>query len=1110
MSQRVYGLTVEIGGDTTRLKKALNNINATSKSLKTELNYVNKALKLDPGNIELTRQKQQILNDVIAATKDRLDAMKQAQEQAQQLMREGTEVNQEEYRRLQREIVFAQNELQEYQNELAHTENSLARIGDSISGVGGKITDMGNALMPVTAVITGLGVAAVKTAADFDSSMSQVQATMGITKDAIAEVDGQTVNTMDTLSTLAKKMGAETSFSASECAEALNYLALAGYDTQKMCDTLPTILNLAAAGSIDLASASDMVTDAMSALGMEISEAALMVDQMAKTASITNTSVAQLGEGMLTIGSTAKSLKGGTAELSTALGILANNGKKGAEGGTHLRNIIISLQNPTEQAAECLKTLGVNAYDNEGKMRSLNKILQNLNTSMDSMTDQQKSNIINTIFNKTDISSVNDLLANTGAVWDDLQQSIIDSSGAAQQMADTQLDNLKGQLTILKSALEGLAISIGEILMPVIRNIVAHIQALVDKLNNMSDAQKRIVVGIAAVVAAAGPALLIIGKILSLGGALLTGIGKFHGVITKLQTVILAANTTVGGVFAQGIGKAAASIKGMGAALSSTIAPLLQMAAPILPIVAAVGALIAVIKHLWDTNEEFRNKIMEIWGSLMERVSQFVQDYKSRLEELGIDFESVVASMQEAWDAFCSLLAPVIEGVFAQIVNTVSAALDVLTGVLDVFIGLFSGNWNQFFQGIGEIAEAAVNYILNKFAIIGETILGIFGISSEAVETTWEEMWEYLKELPGKIWDEIAGSCRNAFDGIIGFFQDTWNNIVNFFEQGIPEFIDNVAQWLADLPYNIGLVLGTLIGKIIVWKEEMKKNAGEAVRGFVKEAIDNIREFPDRIREWFDNTIKRVLEWKETMKKQAGEAADGFIKSAIDYIKELPDKIKEWFDNVIEKVLEWKDNLKQKGREAIDGFIQNIIEGAKSIPEKLPEIGKAIVDGIWKGIKDAKDNFVKKIEDFFAGLVDGVKSVLGIASPSKVMAKEVGQWIPKGVASGIDEAGNAVDESMDRMFEGISKRNKTGFNFLPETDGINMVNVPADSYANIDMSILNEIAGILDTICGCMPELITAAGSRKEIYLKKGVLAGEIVNELDNQIARIQRRKERG
>ena len=210
----------------------------------------------------------------------------------------------------------------------------MKTAGDNISSAGQK-------MLPVTAAVTGLGTAAVTTAANFESSMSQVQATMGITKDAMSTVDGQTVNTMDTLNELAKKMGSETAFSASECAQALNYLALAGYDTQQMCDTLPTVLNLAAAGDIDLASASDMVTDAMSALGMEVSEAGTMVDQMAKTASSTNTSVAQLGEGILTIGATAKSVKGGTAELNTALGILANNGIKGAEGGTHLRNIIL-------------------------------------------------------------------------------------------------------------------------------------------------------------------------------------------------------------------------------------------------------------------------------------------------------------------------------------------------------------------------------------------------------------------------------------------------------------------------------------------------------------------------------------------------------------------------------------------------------------------------------------------------------------------------------------------------------------------------------------------------------------------------------------------------
>ena len=223
--------------------------------------------------------------------------------------------------------------------------------------------------------------------------MSQVQATMGITKDAMSEVDGQTVNTMDTLSALAKKMGAETAFSASECAEALNYLALAGYDTQQMCDTLPTVLNLAAAGSIDLASASDMVTDAMSALGMGVDEAETMVDQMAKTASTTNTSVAQLGEGILKIGATAKSIKGGTAELNTALGILANNGIKGAEGGTHLRNVILSLQSPTDTAASLMEELGLQVYDSEGNMRSLNDILGDLNTSMDGMTSEEKSNI---------------------------------------------------------------------------------------------------------------------------------------------------------------------------------------------------------------------------------------------------------------------------------------------------------------------------------------------------------------------------------------------------------------------------------------------------------------------------------------------------------------------------------------------------------------------------------------------------------------------------------------------------------------------------------------------------------------------------------------------
>ena len=377
------------------------------------------------------------------------------------------------------------------------------------------MVNVGKKVSVASAAVTAMGGAAVKTAADFESSMSQVQATMGITKDSMSTLDGQSVNTMDALSDLAKEMGSKTAFSASECAEALNYLALAGYDTQEMADTLPTVLNLAAAGGIDLASASDMVTDAMSALGMETSEADTMVDQMAKTASSTNTSVSQLGEGILTIGATAKTIKGGTAELNTALGILANNGIKGSEGGTKLRNVILSLQNPTDKAASTMDALGVSVYDSEGNMRSLNDILGDLNTSMDGMTAEEKANIISNIFNKADLSAVNALLANTGDTWDELQTSIENSGGAAQQMADTQLDNLNGQLTILKSAVEGFAISIGEALLPMVKNIVTKIQDFVTWLNNLDEGTKQVIVKIGLFIAALGPALVIMGTVIS-------------------------------------------------------------------------------------------------------------------------------------------------------------------------------------------------------------------------------------------------------------------------------------------------------------------------------------------------------------------------------------------------------------------------------------------------------------------------------------------------------------------------------------------------------------------------------------------------------------------
>lgn len=238
---RIKGITVEIGGDTTKLQTALKGVNSEIKNTQAQLKDVEKLLKLDPGNTELLAQKQKLLSDAVSETKDKLTTLKTAAEQANTALANG-DISQEQYDALQREIIETEQDLKKLEEQAKQSDSALQKIaanGEKLKTVGDNISSAGQKMLPVTAAVTGLGTAAVTTAANFESSMSQVQATMGVTKDAMSMVDGQSVNTMDTLSELAKKMGSETAFSAKECADALNYLALAGYDTQQMCDTLP-------------------------------------------------------------------------------------------------------------------------------------------------------------------------------------------------------------------------------------------------------------------------------------------------------------------------------------------------------------------------------------------------------------------------------------------------------------------------------------------------------------------------------------------------------------------------------------------------------------------------------------------------------------------------------------------------------------------------------------------------------------------------------------------------------------------------------------------------------------------------------------------------------
>lgn len=341
---------------------------------------------------------------------------------------------------------------------------------------GGKFAAMGKAakagFAAAGAAAVAFGASSVKTGMTFDASMSQVAATMGTTTDEIGD-----------LRDFALEMGRTTAFSATEASEALNYMALAGYDAKTSMEMLPNVLSMAAAGNMDLAKASDIATDAQSALGLSGEETKTMIDQMAKASSKSNTSIEQLGEAFLTVGGTAKSMAGGTQEMSTALGILANAGIKGSEGGTALRNTLLGLQ--SGKFEKVFGALGVEAYDADGNLRPLNETMADMQKAMDGMTQEERDKTIAKVFNRRDLKSINALLANTGEAWNDLSGAIGDSQGAAEAMADTQLDNLQGQVTLLKSAFEGLQIAISDKITPLLRPIVENVSGAISKITEL-------------------------------------------------------------------------------------------------------------------------------------------------------------------------------------------------------------------------------------------------------------------------------------------------------------------------------------------------------------------------------------------------------------------------------------------------------------------------------------------------------------------------------------------------------------------------------------------------------------------------------------------------
>lgn len=735
MANRIKGITVEIGGDTTKLSKALEGVNKSIKNTQTQLKDVEKLLKLDPKNTELLSQKQKLLADSISATKEKLATLKTAAEQANTALANG-EITQQQYDALQREIVETENELKRLETEAKNAGSALQKIGDAgevLQNVGGKISGAGEKLLPITAGVTALGTAAVKTASDFDSAMSKV-----------AAVSGATGDDLQALRDKAREMGSKTKFSASEAAEAMNYMAMAGWKTNDMLSGIDGIMNLAAASGEDLATTSDIVTDALTAFGLTASDSGHFADVLAAASSNANTNVSMLGESFKYCAPIAGALGFSCEDTAEALGLMANAGIKSTQSGTSMRSIMTALSGDVKFCSAAFGEMEIATSNSDGSMRSLSDILADCRVAFDQMSESEKASAAETLVGKNAMSGFLALMNAAPADIDKLSGAIANCDGTSLSMAETMQDNLAGQLTILKSQLEELAISFGEILMPVIREMIAKIQGFVDKLNALDSATKQTILKIGLMAAALGPLLIVIGKTIS-------SIGNMMTFISKIPTMIAGAKT---------------AFSTLGAAIGS-------ISAPVVAVVAVIAVLVAAFVHLWNTNEDFKNSILAIWEQIKSTFERLTSGIVDRVNALGFNFQSFGDMLKSLWNGLCSVLAPVFEGVFQHISNIFTFVTDTILSVLDVFIGLFSGNWEQCWNGIKGIFTDIWDFVVNQFSNILNVLRGVADVFLGWFGTSWNEVWTSIKDFFVGILDSIC----SAFQSVADFFTNIWNAI---------------------------------------------------------------------------------------------------------------------------------------------------------------------------------------------------------------------------------------------------------------------------------------------------------------------------------------------
>lgn len=882
------------------------------------------------------------------------------------------------------------------------SKNIATKIGNNFQSVGKSLTSVGTTLTKnVTVPLAGIATVGLKTASDFESAMSNVKAISGATGEEFDELRQKAID-----------LGGSTAFSATEVADAMTEMAKAGWNTEQIIAGMGGVLDAAAASGESLGTVSTIVADAITGFGMEAAESTRVADLLTQAANAGTIGINDLGESFKYIAPVAGSMGLSIEDVTTALSAMSMSGIKGSQAGTSLRGVLTRMVKPTDQVAAAMNELGIVLTNSDGTFKSLDQILSEMRGSFSDLTDEQKTYYAATLAGQEGMSGLLSLLNISQEEYDEIAASMDNATGVAQETAEVMRDNLSVDVEELGGSLESLAITLAEHIIPHLRTFVQWLTELVGKFAALDPETQKTILKFAGIAAVIGPVILILGK-------LVTGIGSIISAFGKLKAAIPAIK---GGLVA---------IKGAIAGIS----------APVAAVIAVIVVLIAAFANLWKTNEEFRNKMTAIWDGIKSKFESFAQGIVDRLNALGFDFENFGEVVKAIWDGFCSLLAPIFEGVFNQISVILGSVLDALTGIFDVFIGIFTGNWDQAWQGVKEIFGAVWDLIKGTFESwtiafkgIADTVLGWFG-------TTWDETWTNIKQFFVDIWNGITSFFSNVINSIktavsnfittiINFFAQLPTNIANFItnaynsvvtwvsnmvakarEMG-QNFLNAVVSFFTNLPYKVGYFIGSTLTNIVIWAGNMVTKAREMGTNFLNTVVSFFTQLPGKILQFITSAFNNVQIWATNMVNKAREMGTNFINNVVSFFTQLPGKVLQFITSAFNNVQIWATNMANKARETGTNFINNVVSFMQQLPGKI----KQYLDSAINNLKTWVTQMGQKGKEAVQSLINNVMSAAsGIAS--KVAS--IGSDIVSGVWNGIKNAAGWFTDQVKGFFSGI-------------------------------------------------------------------------------------------